>query len=443
MPDGTLPERSAAATTGMTMTSKILASAAGVERLTAGDVVLPQVEFVTNSDGNPFIDSFRERGLRVWAPERVLFCFDHVFQPEWMPVAAAQEHPRIKAFASEQGIPRENIYDFGRNGISHQIPVEAGWALPGTVAVGGDTQTATMGAVNCFAVPCLWGVVPVLLRGDIWMQVPECVEVVLTGELPAGCTGKDVGYRLLVDLAGQVNGRAIEIVGPGVASMSMDVRMAVANGAVQMGALSIIFPADDVLLAYLKGRARHEFTAVSPDSDAPYVLRHECDLGRIEPLVAGPHEIDLVRPLTDVAGLKISAANIGSCSSGRLSDLTLAAEVLRGRQVHPDVRLIITPISAETARLAAENGVTGTLLAAGATVTQPGCGACYHGNLSPLRLADGERCVSTSVETVRGRMGSLNAEIFLANAAVVAASAAEGIICGPVSLQTRRQQVLT
>ena len=417
----------------MTMTAKNLARASGRDHVVPGDIVLPKVDVLTNSDGNPFIESFRRRNLRVWDPERVLFCFDHIFQPDWMPVAAAIEHPRIREFAREQGIPRENVYDLGRNGLSHQIPVEEGWVLPGSVAVGGDTQSATMGAVNCFAVPCLWGAEAVLLRGDIWMQVPECVEVELTGRLPYGVTGKDVAYRLIQDLSGTSNGCSIEITGPGVASMSVDVRMAVANGAVQIGALSLIFTADRVLEDYLSGRARRTYTPVAPDPDAPYAQQLSYDLGDIHPLVAGPHKIELIRPLPDVEGLPVTAANIGSCSSGRLSDLALAADVLRGRRVHPDVRLIVTPISAETARQAAHAGITQTLLDAGATITQPGCGGCYHGNLSPLKLSDGERCISTSVETVRGRMGSPDAEILLANAAVVAASALAGAVSSPAA----------
>jgi len=155
------------------------------------------------------------------------------------------------------------------------------------------------------------------------------------------------------------------------------------------------------------------------------------DLAEVEPLVAGPHEIERIRPVSDLAGQPVTAAYIGSCSSGRLTDLALAAEVLRGRQVHPGVRLVVTPISAETHREAARSGVLQDLLDAGAAVTQPGCGACYSCNLSPLKLADGERCVSTSVETLRGRMGSTEAEILLANAAVVAASAIEGRIADP------------
>lgn len=416
---------------GATMVAKILARAAAVPRAETGSTVLAKVHMTTFLDGTTFIDSFRERGLKVWDPARLFFCFDHFFQPDWFPQQAGKEHAKIKAFAREQGIPPENIFDVGRNGISHQIPVEQGLSLPGTVCIGADTQSSTMGAANCFALPALFGVDPIILTGDIWMIVPRCVRLELTGALPAGLSGKDIVYRLIRDLGQHVGGKVIEVSGPGVSSLPMDVRLAIANGAVQIGALSVIFPYDKVLATYMADRAREAYEPVAPDPDADYDDTYTIDLSATDALVAGPHEIETIRPLSEVIGLPVSAAYIGSCSSGRLSDLHLAAEILRGRKVHPSVRLIVTPVSAETAREAARAGLYEVFLDAGATVTQPGCGACYSGNLSPLKLADGERCISTSVETLRGRMGSQDAEILLANAAVVAAAAIEGRITDP------------
>lgn len=423
--------RSDESSSGLTMAAKILARAAGASGAAAGDILLPKISMFTSLDGTTFIDRFNAEDLRVWDPTKVIFCFDHNFQPDWMPVAAVTEHPKIRAFARSQGIPLENVYDMGRNGLSHHIPVEDGWALPGTVVMGSDTQSSTIGAANCFAMPCMYGADPILLTGEVWMQVPESIQVNLTGSLPAGLTGKDVAYRLIKDLVGKVNGHVIEFAGPGVATLGMDVRMAIANGAVQVGALTMIFPPDEVLLDFMEGRARGEFEPAAADADASYAEVLDYDLSAMGNLIAGPHEIELVRPLSEVAGLEVHAANIGSCASGRLSDLALAAEVLRGRHVHPGVRLIVTPISATVAREAAAAGIVTTLLEAGATFTQPGCGGCYSANLSPLKLGDGERCISTSVETLRGRMGSREAEIYLGSAAVVAASAIEGRITDP------------
>ena len=420
-----------------TMTCKLLAKASRNASVVPGEAVLARISMMTNLDGTTFIDSFIEKGLRVWDPQRMIFCFDHMFQPDWFPQQAGKEHPKIRAFARAQGIPAENVYDLGRNGISHQIPVEHGWALPGTVCIGADTQSSTMGAANCFALPALFGVDPIILTGDVWMIVPEAIRIELTGALPLGINGKDVVYRLIHDLGDQAAGKVLEFSGPGVATLPMDVRLAIANGAVQIGALTIIFPCDRVLLNYLDGRAREAFEPVAPDLGAEYAAVLHYDLGEMEYLVAGPHEIEFVRPLGDVVGQSIDAANIGSCSSGRLSDLALAAEVLKGRKVHPGVRLVVTPISAETARAASAAGIIQIFLDAGATVTQPGCGGCYSGNLSPLKLGDGERCISTSVETLRGRMGSQDSEVILGNAAVVAASAIEGRIAHPAAYLAR------
>lgn len=423
------------------MAQKILARAAGLDRVEIGQAVLAKVSHMTNLDGTTFIDSFEEQSLKVWDPKRIIFCFDHMFQPDWFPQVASKEHPKIRAFAKAQGIPAENIYDLGRNGISHQIPVEQGWALPGTVVIGADTQSATMGAANCFALPALFGVDPIIMTGDIWMIVPESVRIDLSGALPPGTTGKDVVYRLIADLGRDLDGKVIEFAGPGVEGLSMDVRMAIANGAVQIGALTVIFPADDVLLDYFEGRAREPFEPVAADADAAYAAHYHYDLSKMGHLVAGPHDIEKVRPLSEVTGLPVTAAYVGSCAGGRLSDLALAAEVLRGRRVHPSVRLIVTPISADTARAASAAGIFQTLLDAGATITQPGCGACYSGNLSPLKLGDGERCISTSVETLRGRMGSYESEVLLADAAVVAASAIEGKIADPARYLVREMEV--
>ena len=223
----------------------------------------------------------------------------------------------------------------------------------------------------------------------------------------------------------------MEFSGPGLAALPIDARMTIANGSMQIGALTSIFPPDKVLRDYMTGRARQAYHGVEPDPDAPYVAQFEYDLSTFETVIAGPHDITLIRSLSEVQGLEIQAANIGSCSSGRLTDLALAAKILNGRKVHPGVRLVVTPISADTGRAAEAAGIYRIFLEAGATITTPGCGGCYSGNLSPLKLGDGERCLSTSVETIRGRMGSTESEVYLGNAAVAAASAIEGRIADP------------
>jgi len=411
---------------GQTMTAKILARAASVDAVAPGEVISAEVQVLTVPDTERFIDFMNEQGLRVWDPQRIVFSFDHMFE-DWLPSAAIRSHPKIRRFAEVQGIPEANIYGTGRGGLSHQVPVEQGWVLPGTVSLGADTQSATMGAMNCFTIPTLSsGTTSVVLTGELWQVVPECVSLRLSGRLNRGVLGKDVVYRLIKDLGEVLNGRVVEVSGPGVESLPVDLRMAIANGAIQMGAQTIIFPFDTTLEEYLAPRARGAYTPVAPDPDAEYTDSYEYDLADFEPLVSGPHDIDLIRPLSEVAGLPITAAYIGSCSSGRLEDLALAAEVLRGRKIHPSVRMAVTPISATVAAQATERGLVAIFEEAGATVTGPGCGACYHGNASPLKLAEGERCISASVENLPGRMGSDTAEILLGSAATVAAAAIEG-----------------
>ena len=223
----------------------------------------------------------------------------------------------------------------------------------------------------------------------------------------------------------------LEFRGPGVASLSVDQRLGVANAANNLGALTMIFPGDDVLAEYLANRVKQPYQFVAPDAAATYAARLSINLDEVPALVSGPDSIEKICGLGDVIGLPVDAAYIGSCSAGRLDDLALAASVLEGRTINPAVRFVVTPISTEVMREASERGIINTLVAAGAMVTPPGCGACYIGNQSPLLLSDGERCITSSVSNDPGRMGSKSAEIYLSNPAVVAASAIEGRIADP------------
>ena len=414
----------------MTMTEKILSKAAG-RRVATGEFLWARVDVVAQEDKAHF--EFIDRNkLRVWDPGRILFCFDHFMYPEHgLGVAGLS---KIRMWARKQNIPEENIFDIGRHGISHQVPAEEGWVLPGTVIASADTQASTMGAFNCFAISCVGATPYIMATGDTWLKVPECISVVFHGQLNHGVLGKDIYFRLMQDLQGAAEGRVIEVSGSGVESMSIDVRMAVANGASHLGALTMIFQADQKLMDYLAPRARGAFEVVRPDDAAKYVSTYEYDLGEFEPLVSGPDNPRNIHRIAEVEGIKVHAAYIGSCSSGRFGDLVLAAEVLKGRKVSAGVRLVVTPISSNVMREAAEAGLLTTFTQAGATITSPGCGACFYGNQSPLLLEDGEVCITGSVENWPGRMGSHSAKIYLANAAVVAASAVNGCIVDPAKL---------
>jgi homoaconitase/3-isopropylmalate dehydratase large subunit len=409
----------------MTMTQKILSAASGREVI-PGDVLNAPVSGVAVHDSAPLglFDTFRD--ARVWDPTKVVICYDHFSRTNMVPY-----HERMRSFAREQSIPAENVFDSTRPGISHQVPGEEGFVLPGTVYAVFDTQGATLGALNCFAFTSLWTTPSVMALGTALLVVPEVIDVELVGQLSPGLTSKDLTFHIHALLGEQLSGRALEFRGSGVASLSVDQRMGVANAANNLGAFTMIFPGDDVLSEYLRTRARHPYEFVTADAGAEYVTSVAIDLGDVPPLVSGPHDIDYIRGLDEVMGLPISAAFVGSCSAGRLDDLILAAKVLEGRTVDPSVRLVVTPISTEVMNEATAQGIVASLVAAGALVTTPGCGACYSGNSSPLLLGDGERCIASSASNAPGRMGSKEAEIFLSNPAVVAASAIEGRIADP------------
>lgn len=419
----------------MTMTQKILSAASGREVI-PGDVINVPVSGVSVHDSAPLglFDTYPE--ARIWDPSKIVICYDHFSRANM-----AAYHARFRAFIREQGIPPENVFAPGRQGLSHQVPGEEGFVLPGTVYAVFDTQGATLGALNCFAFTSLWTTPSVMALGTALVVVPEAVDVELTGRLPWGLTSKDLTFHLHACFGEQLSGRVLEFRGSGVASLSVDQRLGVANAANNLGALTMVFPGDDVLTEYLKGRARGEFKFIRPDPGAAYVARVSIKLDDVPPLVSGPHEIEKIRPLGEVIGLPVDAAYIGSCSAGRLDDLVLAASVLGGRIIDPSVRLVVTPISSAVMREANDLGIIATLVAAGAMVTPPGCGACYSGNLSPLLLGDGERCIASSVSNDPGRMGSKSAEIYLSNPAVVAASAIEGRIADPQPYLSRTAKV--
>jgi 3-isopropylmalate/(R)-2-methylmalate dehydratase large subunit len=277
--------------------------------------------------------------------------------------------------------------------------------------------------------------------GTALVVVPEVVDVELTGRLPRGLTSKDLTFHLHAHFGEHLIGRALEFRGPGVASLSVDQRLGVANAANNLGAFTMVFPGDDILAEYLRPRVRAPYEFVAPDPGATYAASVTIKLDDVSPLVSGPHDIENIRALNDVIGLPVGAAYLGSCSAGRLDDLILAASVLEGRTIDPSVRFVVTPISSEVMREANDRGIIATLAAAGAIVTPPGCGACYSGNQSPLLLGDGERCIATSVSNAPGRMGSKSAEIYLSNPAVVAASALEGHIADPRPYLSRKRKI--
>lgn len=417
---------------GQTITEKILSRASSTT-VRQGDFGWAQVHVVSMMDLVHFCDwdFFDRNKVTVWDPRRILFCFDHFMYPSFGLGVSGLE--KLRDWARRHGVPAENVFDIGRQGNSHQIPAEYGWALPGTVYAGADSQAATLGAMNCFTFASNADTPYVMATGKTWFKVPDSIRVNLQGQLPRGILGKDIHQRMLQELRGKAEGRVIEVGGPGLSSLPVDIRMSVANGAPHLGADTIVFEADHVLLDYLAPRARESFTPASADTDANYVYTLDLDLGAIEPMISGPGDPYKIRPLGLVGDVQIQAAYIGSCASGRMEDLAMAAQVMKGHKVAPGVRMVVTPVSSKVMQEAMVAGYLATLMEAGATVTSPGCGACYLGNQSPLHLSAHETCVSTSVENWPGRMGSNQADIYLANAATVAASAIEGRLVSAAS----------
>lgn len=412
-------------TAGSTIGEKILAAASGRESVQPGDVIEVQVSAAVLTDG---LESARARqwmetnDVPVWDKDRVAFAFDHI------PRSSLDVHAAARRFGRERGV---RVFDIGEHGLSHQVPAEHGYVLPGTVYWCIDTQAPTMGALGAFAIAATGDVSSVLAFGRTWLQVPESFRVTLSGEMRDGITGKDLFMRVAQEAHGTLAGKVVEYTGPGVANVPMDYRFSICNGPASVSGVTGIIAPDDVTLAWLRGRLRDDPIVLASDADARYAGSCDIDMATVEPMIAFPPDPGNVHDLSEIEGIPVHQAYIGSCSSARLDDLELAARIVRGRKADPAVRFIVTPISSEVAREATRRGLMQILSDAGATITTPGCGACFAGNQSPGYLDDGEVCITSSVDNDPGRMGSTKASIYIGSAGVVAASALEGKIADP------------
>jgi len=412
---------------GRTIAEKILSKKSGREAR-AGDIVVAEVDGMMAQDGTAplAIRAFEEMGGgRVFDPSKICFVIDHNAPPPNEGVSNL--HALMREFASEQGI---EVYDVGE-GVCHQVVPERGRVAPGELFIGADSHTCTYGALNAFATGVgSTELAAAMKTGKAWFKVPQTIKLVLHGPLPEGVFAKDAILHIVGDIgADGATYMALEFHGDLVESMSVEERMTLANMAVEMGAKAGLMTADEKTLKWLEGRVEREFEPVFPDRDAEYAAVREYDLSRLEPQVAKPHRVDNVSPVSEVEGRPINLAFIGTCTNGRLSDLREAAKVLKGRRVHPGVRLILAPASKEVLVRAMEEGLIKVFLEAGAVVVPPGCGPCVGTHLGIP--ADGEVVVSTANRNFKGRMGNPKAEIYLASPATVAASAVEGRITDP------------
>jgi homoaconitate hydratase family protein len=412
---------------GSTFSEKALGRKAG-RPVKAGEVITVVPDYYLSHDNSSaIIGEFKKLGLaKVVAPGKIVIVLDHI-----VPAADekyAQNHKTIREFVAEQGIP--HFFDI-HAGVCHQVFSEASFALPGAVIMGSDSHTTTYGAFGAFAAgvgrtetASLWA------TDEIWLRVPETLRIEFHGAFPKGVYAKDAILRILGDHgADRANYEAVEFAGPSAGEFSLASRMVLCNMAAEMGAKNGYFEVDDKTLAWLKERAKGPYVVLKSDPDAAYEAVLKYDLSALEPMIACPHSVDNVKPVSAVAGKPFHQALIGTCTNGRLEDLEVAARILKGRKIHPKVRALILPASREVYLAAARRGLIEIFLEANCVMVNPGCGPClgaHEGILAP-----GEIVVGTTNRNFKGRMGGRDSEIYLASPATVAASALEGKITDP------------
>jgi 3-isopropylmalate/(R)-2-methylmalate dehydratase large subunit len=414
------------------MQEKILAKGAGRDSVTPGEIVEVAVDLVmTNDVTAPLsIAEFKKTGLeRVFDPEKVVFVPDH-FVPA-KDIKSAEMAKIMREFAYEQGTL---YFEVGRAGIEHVVLPENGLTRPGMIIIGADSHTCTYGAFNAFSTGMgSTDIAAAMALGTTWMRVPETIKIVYTGTKPDDIGGKDLILHTIgtIGVDGALNA-VMEFCGPVIDALPMDDRIAMCNMAIEAGGDTGIFPFDETTKGFLDKVTDKPYQPFDSDPDASYARVVEIDVTNLRPVVALPHLPSNTKFADEVGEMPIHQVVIGSCTNGRLSDLRVAAEILRGRQVHPEVRCIVIPGSQEVAKQANREGLIDIFMDAGAIVSTSTCGPCLGGHMGIL--AKGERCISTTNRNFRGRMGHREAEIILCGPQVAAASAVMGRVVPPASL---------
>jgi len=413
----------------MTLTEKILAAHSGKREVSPGDFVNISLDLVfAQEQMTPLIvEAFQKlKAGRVFDPQKVIFINDHSCPN--MDINAAEQARIQRIFAKEQDAL---YFGVGRGGIEHVIIPEMGLALPGQVIVGADSHTVTSGALGAFATGLgATDITVAMATGEVWLKVPPTIKFVYHGKLPKWVSGKDLILYTIGDIG--VDGAlysAMEFAGEAIGELGMDGRFTMANMAVEAGAKNGIFHVDAKTIEYLNQHGGKSYTVFESDEDAQYAKVIEYDVSKIEPQVAFPSIPSNVRPISQAGDIKLDQVMIGACTNGRLSDLKVAAEILKGRKVHNDLRCIVIPGSQRVYLDALKEGVIETFIRAGAAVSTPTCGPCAGIHMGVL--AAGERCLSTTNRNFVGRMGSPKSEVYLASPAVAAASAVLGRIAPP------------
>jgi len=421
----------------MNITEKILAKASGKKSMHPGEIVDANVDMIMVHDltGPLAVEAFKKIGVqKVWNNQKAVVILDHQVPAE--SVKAAELHKMMREFAKEQKL---SIYDVGRGGICHQVMPEKGHVVPGAVIVGADSHTCTYGAFGAFATGIgSTEAAAVFATGKIWLKVPEAIKINVVGEFQKYVTSKD----LILSIIGRmgVDGatyKTTEFSGPTIKGMSIAGRMTLCNMAVEMGAKNGIIEPDETTRKFLEGRVKAlpNFESLKSDKDAVYERTEEFDVAKMEPQIACPSSVDNVKPVSEVGNVPIEQAFIGSCTKGRIEDLRLAAQVLKGKHVKDGVRALVIPASQEVYSQALKEGLMEIFTDSGAIVCGSACGPCLGGHIG--LLAADEACVSTSNRNFIGRMGSTKASVYLASPATVAASAVKGKITDPRKLEAK------
>ena len=418
---------------GKTIAEKILSDHSGKD-LRAGDMAVCDVDFCFGQDGTSsiIIDSFKKLGLKqVFDKSRFYMIIDHSAPSPNLGVSAI--HKKMRDFARDFDL---GMYDIGC-GVCHQLVPQKGHVTCGDLVLGADSHTCTYGAINVFSTGVgSTDLAITLASGKNWFRVPETIKVVVEGKLPKGVYSKDIILHIIKDIG--TNGatyKAVEFYGNAISALSVDGRFTISNMAVEMGAKVGIMEADNKVLKWIAGRSKKEPKPVKANPDARYISIKKYDISSLTPQVAKPHTVDNVVSVEEASDVKIDQAYLGTCTNGRIEDLEVAAKILKGKPVHPDVKFIIAPASKEIYLEAVRKGLIEVFIKSGCSVVGPGCGPCVgtHNGV----LADGEVAISTANRNFKGRMGNPNSFIYLASPATVAASAIAGHVSDPREYKKR------
>ena len=415
---------------GMTMTQKILAAHAGLESVSAGQLIEADLDLVLGNDITSPVAIHEIEKMKVdgvFHKDKIALVMDH-FAPN-KDIKSAQHCKCVREFACKHDIT--NFFDVGEMGIEHALLPEQGLTVAGDVIIGADSHTCTYGAIGAFSTGVgSTDMAAGMATGKAWFKVPSAIKFNIVGKPAKWVSGKDVILHIIgmIGVDGALY-RSMEFVGDGIQYLTMDDRFTIANMAIEAGGKNGIFPVDDLTRAYLKEHSKRPFVEYEADLDAEYDEEYTIDLSTLKSTVAFPHLPENTRTIDEVGDVKIDQVVIGSCTNGRMEDLRIAAEILKGKKVKKGLRVIVIPATQKIYLQAMEEGLLRTFIEAGAIVSTPTCGPCLGGYMGVL--AEGERCVSTTNRNFVGRMGHVESEVYLASPAVAAASAITGKISGP------------